>query len=254
MPCFPASTVPLFDAHCHCGLVLNEHPPPQPGRYELISSVETAHWHTLLPLLEGNAHRLGALGLHPWFAQQWVPSCEARLEALLHREEVVAVGEVGLDPNAETALEVQELVLRAQVRLALKVKKPLILHVSRGYPRMLSILREEQAKQVGGMVHAFNAGANIGHDFIRQGFYLGVGPLLLRPQARKLPAALRDLPLDRLVLETDAQGGMHGYATEAQRAVVLYAIVQRLAALYAETSTHICQHMWRNSRNLFLPS
>lgn len=254
MPCFPASTVPLFDAHCHCGLVLNVHPPPQPGCYELIASVEMEHWHTLPPLLEGKVYRLGALGLHPWFAQQWDSSCTTRLEELLHREDIVAVGEVGLDPNAKAAPEVQEQVLRAQIRLALKVKKPLILHVTRGYPHMLAILHEEHAEVVGGVVHAFSAGANIGHDFIRQGFYLGVGPLLLHPRARKLPTALRDLPLDRLVLETDAQGGMDGYVTEAQRAAVLFAIAQRLGAIKAETSVRICQHMWRNSRNLFLPS
>ncbi|MFA5700085.1 MAG: TatD family hydrolase [Desulfuromonas sp.] len=254
MPCFAASAVPLFDAHCHCGLELNAHPPPQPGRYELIASVEVKHWQTLPPLLEGNIYRLGALGLHPWFAQQWEPSCAAHLEELLRRPEIVAVGEVGLDPAAGAALEVQEQVLRAQIRLALRVKKPLILHIPRGYPRMLALLREEQAAQVGGVVHAFNAGANIGHDFIRQGFYLGVGPLLLHPRARKLPAALRHLPLDRLVLETDAQGGMEGYATAAQRAAVLLAIVQRLAEINAETPARICQQMWRNSKKLFLPS
>ncbi len=252
MPCLSASTAPLFDTHCHCGLVLNAHPPPQPGCCELIASVELSHWHTLPPLLEGKTHRVGALGLHPRFARQWEPSCAARLEELLHQPEIVAVGEVGLDPDAGAALEVQEQVLRVQIRLALKVKKPLILHINRGYPRMLEILHQEQAQQVGGVVHAFSAGANIGHDFIRQGFYLGMGPLLLHPRARKLPAALRHLPLDRLLLETDAQGGMEGYTTPAQRTKVLFAIVHRLAEINAETPTRICQQMWHNSRNLFL--
>ncbi|MDY0184879.1 MAG: TatD family hydrolase [Desulfuromonadaceae bacterium] len=252
MPCFPTSTVPLFDTHCHCGLVLNAHPPPQPGCYELIASVELRHWHTLPPLLEGKSQRLGALGLHPWFAQQWEPSCAARLEELLQQPEIVAVGEVGLDPGVGAALEVQERVLRAQIHLALKMKKPLILHVTKGYPRMLEILREEQAQQVGGVVHAFSAGANVGNDFIRQGFHLGVGPLLLQPHARKLPTALCSLPLDRLVLETDAQGGMDGYTTPTQRTKVLSAIAQRLAEIHAETPARICQQLWHNSRKLFL--
>jgi TatD DNase family protein len=137
-------------------------------------------------------------------------------------------------------------VLRTQIRIALKADKPLILHVSKGYHDILRILGDEGAQRVGGVVHGFSAGANIGHAFIRLGFYLGIGPLLLRDNVRKLPEALSRIPLKHLVLETDAQGGMEGFATPKERALVLISIADRLAKMYSNSSAAVRAQLWRN--------
>lgn len=245
-----SATPPLFDTHCHCGLAVDGNLPPQTGEYELIATAEVRHWKKLLPQLDPERQRFGALGLHPWYAEQWDDASAKQLEALLARTEIVAVGEVGIDPRAKVDLEVQEQVLRAQIRIALKVNKPLILHVSKGYNDILQILRDEGAQRVGGVVHGFSAGANIGNAFIRLGFYLGIGPLLLRRNVRKLPEALFHLPLEGLVLETDAQGGMEGYTTSEQRTAVLSSIVCTLAKLHDVTVEQMRLQLWRNSCKL----
>ncbi len=241
---------PLFDIHCHCGLAVEGEVPAQPGERELIATAAVCHWQELLPHLDGARHRFGAVGLHPWYAQQWDGARAEQLEMLLTCTEIRAVGEVGLDPAATVSMAVQEQVLRAQIRIALKVGKPLILHVSKGYPDILKILKEERAERVGGVVHGFSTGANIGEAFIRQGFYLGIGPLLLRENVRKLPEALRHLPAEYLVLETDAQGGRGGYATPKQRTAILATIAHRLAELHVTTEAQMCTQLWRNSCDL----
>jgi TatD DNase family protein len=223
----------------------------QLGEYELIATAEMRHWEQLLPKLDAARQRFGALGLHPWYADQWDSSCAARLEELLASPEVLGIGEVGVDPGAGIDMQVQEQVLRAQIRMALKFDKPLILHVSKGYSDILHILKEEKAARVGGVVHGFSAGANIGSAFIRQGFYLGIGPLLLRKNVRKLPVALRHLSLQHLVLETDAQGDMDGYASSKERTRVLASIARRLADLYAISAEQVRCQVWRNSCELF---
>lgn len=248
--CNPGATSPLFDTHCHCGLSLEGKPPLQTGEHELIATAEVRHWKELLPQLDAHRQRFGALGLHPWYASQWDDASAEQLEALLDCADVAGVGEVGLDPAAQVDMEIQKQVLRVQIRIALKVDKPLVLHVSKGYSDVLQILKEEKAERIGGVVHGFSAGANIGAAFIRQGFYLGIGPLLLRKNVRKLPEALRELPLDRLVLETDAQGGMEGYADHEERTTVLASIVNHLAELYSTTNEQTRSQLWRNSCKL----
>jgi len=250
MMCDALATPPLFDTHCHCGLSLEGKPPGQIGGHELIATAEARHWKELLPQLDSRQQRFGALGLHPGYAHQWDSESAEQLEALLARAEVVGVGEVGLDPAAQVDMKLQKQVLRAQIRIALKVDKPLVLHVSRGYSDVLQILKEENAERVGGVVHGFSAGANIGAAFIRQGFYLGIGPLLLRKNVRKLPEALRELPLEHLVLETDAQGRMEGYANHEQRTTVLASIAYHLAELYSTTDEQMRCRLWRNSSKL----
>jgi TatD DNase family protein len=247
MGCKDIALPPLFDAHCHCGLWVEGKPPALPGAFELIATAEVCHWKELSPQLDARRQRFGAVGLHPWYAQQWNDARARELETLLARPEVIGVGEVGLDPGPEVDMGVQEQVLRAQIRIALKMDTPLILHVSRGYADILRILQEENAERVGGVVHGFSAGANIGIAFIRQGFYLGIGPLLLRKNARKLPEALRHLPVERLVLETDAQGEAEGYASSEQRTGILASIVRELAELYATTEEQMRCQLWRNS-------
>lgn len=245
------NTVPLFDTHCHSGLVLDEQEPVRPGVHELIASVEIGHWDVIPQMLSAEHFRLGALGLHPWYASQWKASSAERLEALLANPDIIAIGEVGLEPESKVEMKVQEHVLRAQIRMALKTDKPLILHVSKGYNDILRILQEEDVQRVGGVVHGFSAGANIGNAFIRLGFYLGIGPVLLRKNARKLPEALSSLPPERLVLETDAQGGMEGYRAPEQRAVALGSIVNKLADIYAISAEQMRSQVWGNSCKLF---
>jgi TatD DNase family protein len=250
-------TSALFDTHCHCGLVMDESAPAQPGECELIATAEVRHWKELASLLAPHRMRFGCAGLHPWYAHQWDDACAAQLEEVLTLPGVVAVGEVGLDPSAAVHISLQKQVLRQQIRMALKINKPLVLHVSRGYVEILEVLEEENAQRVGGVVHGFSAGENIGREFIRLGFYLGIGPVLLRRNARKLPEALRSLPLERLVIETDAQAEMKGYATAAQGSAILARIAQHLAEVYTLSYAQIVSILWRNSCELFhleLPS
>ena len=247
----PATGSPLFDSHCHCGLSVNGTAAPQPGAFELIASAAMCHWEAVAALLAPDRQRWGALGLHPWHADQWSEEAERRLTLLLENPHIVAIGEVGFDAPAAAAALQQEFVLRAQIRLAVAAEKPLVLHVHRGYARVLDILRQEGAEKVGGVVHGFNAGANIGMEFVRLGFYLGIGPSLLKQKARKLPQALEALSLNNLVLETDAQDGREGCFSPKERQALLRAIVQRLANIKHEDHSSIGAQLWSNSRRLF---
>lgn len=192
----------------------------------VIPAVARSNWDTVREL----AHRLDdayALGIHP----MCVPgAADADLDALdealhLHRDDprLVAVGEIGLDffvPElTEPAMrERQTRFYRAQLRLARRHGLPVILHVRRSADALLKGLRELPVD--GGIGHAFNGSLAQALAFTERGFALGFGGASTFDTARQIRRLASDLPIDALVLETDAPDipPQWLYATAAERA------------------------------------
>jgi TatD DNase family protein len=176
----------------------------------VIPAVERSNWDTVRLL----AHRLGdayALGIHPLYVPQAHDDDLDALDAALgeHRDDphLVAVGEIGLDffvpALTEPAMrERQTRFYRAQLRLARRHGLPVILHVRRSADALLKALRELPTG--GGIAHAFNGSLQQAQAFIELGFALGFGGALTFEPARQLRRLASELPLDALVLETDA--------------------------------------------------
>jgi TatD DNase family protein len=202
----------LFDSHCHL-----DAPELQGAGIELLAGarnsgilafvipgVRVADWRRLLAIAEQEAGVFAAPGLHPAYADQWSAAAGRQLRRLTSHPKVVAIGEIGLDTLCGPPLERQEKVLRAQLEIALEAGLPVLLHGRKATGRLLEILRELQVgAQVGGIWHGFSGSLAVAEELVRLGLKIGVGPILLRTAARKLPAAVRQLPAAALVLETD---------------------------------------------------
>ncbi len=197
----------------------------------VLPAVHRANWGTVRDL----AHRHGdayALGIHPLCVPQ---AAEADLDALddaLTRwkddPRLVAVGEIGLDFFVPALCEPaqrerQGRFYEAQLRLAQRHGLPVLLHVRRSADELLRGLRA-QARQgravAGGLAHAFNGSAVQAQAFVQLGFALGFGGAMTFDTARQLRRLATDLPLDALVLETDAPDipPQWLYVTAAERA------------------------------------
>lgn len=164
------------------------------------------------------AHEFGdsyALGIHPLYVKQAVDNDLTRLDAALtlHRDDprLVAVGEIGLDyfvPElCESPLrERQEFFYVEQLKLARKHGLPVILHVRRSADRLLKGLRDagHGGHQWQGIAHAFNGSLQQAQGFIGLGFKLGFGGALTYERAQNLRRLAAELPLEAMVLETDA--------------------------------------------------
>jgi len=226
-----------IDTHCH--LDAPEFGPDHAGAIEararatalgvgrcVIPAVEQANFDTVRAL----AHRLGdayALGIHPLYVPRASDDDLAALDAQLsaHRDDprLVAVGEIGLDffvPElCELAMRERQLaVYRAQLRLARQHRLPVILHVRRSADALLKALRELPV--CGGIAHAFSGSEQQARAFIDLGFKLGFGGAMTFEPARRLRELARTLPLQALVLETDAPDipPQWLYTTAAERA------------------------------------
>lgn len=191
----------------------------------VIPAVERANLETvrLLAHLLGDAY---ALGIHPLYVPRADDGDLAQLDAALtaHRGDprLVAVGEIGLDffvpALCEPAMRERQIrFYRAQLRLARQHGLPVILHVRRSADMVLKYLRELPTG--GGIAHAFNGSLAQAKAFLDLGFKLGFGGAATFEPALKLRALAAGLPLEALVLETDAPDipPQWLYATAAER-------------------------------------
>lgn len=171
----------------------------------LMPGVRVAEWRTLLSLAWQLPGVYLAPGLHPAYADQWTPEAADLLRSLTDDAKVVAIGEIGLDAVVGPAWDIQEKAFRQQLAIAVEAGLPVLIHCRKATGRVIEILRELRiGKMVGGIWHGFSGSVQSAHGLVDLGFKIGVGSILLRETARKLPQAVLELPDAALVLETDA--------------------------------------------------
>ena len=156
------------------------------------------------------AHALGfayALGIHPMYVERSADDDLAHLRDALTAQRgdarLVAIGEIGLDhfvPGLDR--DRQARFYAAQLRLASEFELPVIVHVRRSADSLLKHLR--QTPVVGGIVHAFNGSQQQAEAFVERGFKLGFGGAMTFERALQIRRLAQSLPLDAIVLETDA--------------------------------------------------
>jgi TatD DNase family protein len=186
--------------------------------------VRAAEWAALVALAQAHPGVYAAPGLHPMCAADWNPELGARLSQLCQLPEVVAIGEIGLDGMVAVAEKAQETAFLAQLELAVAVGLPVLIHCRRQTAAVLKLLQEVGVSRVGGIWHGFSGSLETAEQVVAQGLLIGVGPVLLRDNARKLPEAVKNLPADVLVLETDGPDMATGSAA-------LVEVAARLAEL-----------------------
>ncbi len=210
----------------------------------VIPGVRASGWDGLFKLT-ANQGVFAAPGLHPAYAEQWSDAAAAALGLLAQNPRSVAIGEIGLDGVCGPDLGLQEKVLRAQLQIALDSGLPVLLHGRKATGRLLEVLRELAiGRQVGGIWHGFSGSLPVAQELARLGFKLGVGPILLRESARKLPQAVVELPAAALVLETD----LPDMAAEPQ---ALVAVAQKVAELRGWTLEEAARVTTENALSLF---
>jgi TatD DNase family protein len=159
-----------------------------------------------LRLAESRENIRASLGVHPHEAVKWNQASEGAFTELFRSPKALFVGETGLDWHYDLSpREKQEAAFRAQIRLAKKLNKPLMVHTRSAPGATLAILEEEGASQVGGIIHCFTEDIAFAKMAIEMGFYISFSGIITFP---KKSEAIREVaawaPEDRLLVETDA--------------------------------------------------
>jgi TatD DNase family protein len=169
----------------------------------VIPAVDAGHWQPLLELCRNEAGLYPALGLHPVYLNQHRPDDIAALESAVERRRPVAIGEIGLDYFVDGLDRGrQQHLFEAQLEVARDARLPVLLHVRKAHDQVLAALRRIPVP--GGIAHAFNGSLQQAQQYLDRGFKFGFGGTLTYERSRKIRNLARQLPLDAIVLETDA--------------------------------------------------
>lgn len=204
-----------------------------------------------------------AFGIHPcWIHQvpvdadslrRYETQIETYLAALPERERhrCVAIGECGLDKTIDLPLSTQLDIFNWHVDLANRLHKPLIVHSLKTHNELISLCKKNKPRY-GGVVHAFSGSYETAMQLINLGFYLGAGGVITYERAQKTRATFARVPLEMIVLETDAPdmppSGRQGMRNTSQ-AIPL--IAQALADLRGISVNEVAHATWNNTNRLF---
>ena len=145
-----------------------------------------------------------AVGLHPEDVKTYTPEGWDMICKLAEHPKVVGIGETGLDYYWDTTTkEAQKVLLQQHIDLACQLKKPPVIHDREAHGDTLEILKNSNARQVGGILHAFSGSVEMALEVIKLGFYIGLGGPVTFKNARKTVEVAAAIPLDHLVIETD---------------------------------------------------
>lgn len=204
----------FIDAHCHLAdprfdgqrEAVMERAKSKGIQYFLQGGIGPEDWDRQVQLNDGSW--LVCFGLHPWFVNENdETTCETACAQLkLSLGDAVALGECGLDFGPRMAKESysrQIYYLEQQLLLARNLNKPIVLHAVRCHGPMLRILKEHGGEWRG-IVHGFSGSFEVAREFLALGLDISLGPALSRGGYQKVKDAVSRIPLERLVVESDA--------------------------------------------------
>lgn len=202
----------LFDSHCHLDVaefdadraaVLARARAAGVGQM-VVPAVTAAGWPDLLALCRGEAGLYPALGLHPIYLDSHRDADIDELRRRVATENPVAIGEIGLDFFVKGLdRERQQWLFEQQLLIAEAFSLPVLLHVRKAHDPVLATLKRMKFAH-GGIAHAFNGSAQQAQHYIDLGFKLGLGGMVTYERSTKIRALAATLPLESIVLETDA--------------------------------------------------
>ncbi len=155
-------------------------------------------------LAQAHHNVFAAIGVHPHESKAITEGWHEEFRSLARHPKVVAYGEIGLDYHYDhSPRDVQRQRFREQIQLARGLNLPLVIHTREAQKDTITILREEGAVHVGGVLHCFSGDAWLAKDALDLGFYLSFSGILTFENATMLRDIAKTVPLDRIMVETD---------------------------------------------------
>lgn len=218
---------------------------------QVLPAVDAQGWPKLRAICAAQTGLYPAYGLHPMYLSSHRPQHLRELGEWIAREKPVAVGECGLDFFVEGLdAESQQLYFDGQLALARDFDLPLIVHARRAVDAVIASFKRVGALR--GVVHSFSGSPEQARQLWRLGFLIGIGGPATYPRANRLRGLVARMPLDYLLLETDApdqpDAEIRGQRNEPAR---LPRICETIAQLRGESAQDVAAATTRNAQRLF---
>jgi TatD DNase family protein len=251
----------LVDSHCHLDFPefegkldeIRKEMQTNGVTHALCISVELAGFPKVLALAERHDNFFASIGVHP--DHEGEPVDAARLVELARHPRVVAIGETGLDYHRLSGdLEWQRERFRAHIRAARKSGKPLVIHTRDAAEDTLRIMREEGAGEIGGVMHCFTETQEVADAALALGFHISFSGIVTFKNAVQLKEVARAIPLERMLVETDAPYlAPVPHRGKTNRPGLVRHVAEEVARLRGVTLEAVADATSRNFFRLFVP-
>jgi len=193
------------------------------------------------------------VGWHPVDAIDMTDEDLKWIEELCSHPKVVALGEMGLDYYWDKSpKEIQKEVFRKQIALAKKVKLPIIIHNREATADIIEILEEENASEVGGIMHCFTGSIEVAKQCMDMNLYISFGGPVTFKNAKKPKEVAAEIPLDRLLIETDCPYlTPHPFRGKRNEPSYVKYVAEQIAELKGVPFEEIAQKTSDNAKRFF---
>ena len=250
----------IFDTHAHYDDRQFEE-----DRAELLGSMQEqgvgmivdagsdiASWDKIGQLTEQYSFIYGAIGVHPDEVGELDEEKMQRMEKLLSGEKMVAVGEIGLDYYWDKEKrDLQKKWFIRQLELARQLDLPVIIHSREAAADTMEIMKQ-YAGELSGVIHCFSYSPEQAKEYVKMGFYLGIGGVVTFKNAKKLKEVVQEIPLESLVLETDspylAPVPHRGKRNNSQNLVY---VAEEIAVLKGVSYEEVVRQTTENAKKLY---
>ena len=206
-----------------------------------------------IALTEEYSFLYGAVGVHPSETKELTDQDMNWIRESSKLPKIVAIGEIGLDYYwGEPEKEIQKKWFREQLKIAREESLPIIIHSREAAQDTLEIMKQEHAEKIGGVIHCFSYSIEMAREYIQMGFYIGIGGVVTFKNAKKLKEVVKQIPLERIVLETDcpylAPEGRRG---ERNCSLYLPRVVQEIESLKQIEENMVREQTYQNALHLY---
>jgi TatD DNase family protein len=197
-----------------------------------------------------------SIGIHPHDAKDVNENTYTALRSLANNKKVLAFGEIGLDFYRNLSPKgIQIKRFREQINLANELKLPVIIHNRDAHKETLKILKEECAKNLGGVIHCFSGDYSMAKSCIDMGFYISIPGTITFPKAVELREIVKKLPLSKILIETDCPflTPVPYRGNRNEPSFVRY-VAEKIASLKDTSFEEVAEITSQNFRSLFASS
>ncbi len=193
-----------------------------------------------------------AVGVHPDEVGDLDEESFARMKALFTREKVVAVGEIGLDYYWDKeSHEIQKKWFIRQLELAGELGLPVVIHSREAAADTMEIMKR-YAKGLKGVIHCYSYSREMAKEYVKMGFYIGVGGVVTFKNARKLKETVEEIPLASIVLETDCPYlAPVPYRGKRNHSAYIRYVAEEVARLKGLSCEEVIRQTEKNAKELY---
>lgn len=214
------------------------------------STVES--WDKIVALTEKYPFVYGAAGVHPDETGALDEEQMARMEQILKRDKIVAVGEIGLDYYWDNeSHDVQKKWFIRQLELAREMDMPVIIHSREAAADTMEIMKK-YASGMRAVIHCYSYSVEMAREYVKMGYYIGIGGVVTFKNAKKLKDVVKEIPLTAIVMETDCPYlAPEPYRGRRNSSLYLPFVAEKIAEIKGVSAEEVVRRTEENSRKLY---